>query len=328
MPEALKSEERAVSVATTHPAIELRSLSKTYGRGRKAFTAVKGLSVVIPPGQVFGFLGPNGAGKTTTIKMLAGLLLPTGGSAAVLGYDVQRQRSLAVQQIGAVLEGSRNIYWSLTAMQNLLYFGRLKGLRTADIKPRGERLLSELGLWDRRDQQVGGFSRGMQQKVAIAAALVTDPPVILLDEPTIGLDIEAARTVKEWIVRLAEEGKTVVLTTHQLAMAEELSHRVAVIRTGEIVADLPIGELLDRYAENRFEVRVAAPISLVSTPLFPTEQLEAIDSNQTRILLPTGDQHALQSVLARVREASLPIAAVNRVRPSLEEVFVQIVRGK
>jgi ABC-2 type transport system ATP-binding protein len=328
MLEALQSTNETTSAGRIRPAIELRSLSKTYGRGKKAFTAVKSLSVSIAPGVVFGFLGPNGAGKTTTIKMLAGLLLPTSGRATVHGYDVQRQRSMAVQQIGAVLEGSRNIYWSLTAMQNLIYFGRLKGLRAAEIKPRAEQLLQELGLWDRRDQTVGGFSRGMQQKVAIAAALVTDPPVVLLDEPTIGLDVEASRTVRQWVIRLAkEEGKTVVLTTHQLAMAEELSDRVAVIRSGEIVADLPTDELLDRYAENRIDVRLAAERAKVAVT-FPDAELEDAGPGQTSLLLPTEDQSALRSTLAKTAEAELPLVSVNQVRPSLEQVFLQITQER
>lgn len=328
MLETLASRDAAGPTAT-QPAIELQSLSKRYGRGKRAVEAVKPLSLTVQPGQVFGFLGPNGAGKTTTIKMLAGLLLPSTGTALIHGFDITRQRSRAVQQIGAVLEGSRNVYWSLTAWQNLLYFGRLKGLRTARIKPQAERLLQELGLWDRRHDQLGGFSRGMQQKVAIAAALVTDPPVILLDEPTIGLDVEAAHTVKQWVTRLArEEGKTVVLTTHQLAMAEELSDRVAVIRSGEIVADLSIGDLLDRYAENRHQIRVAAPAHLIAGKLVADAQIEEVDSQQTRILLPSTDQQQLQAALGEIRQLELPLIEVTRVRPTLEQVFVRLVQGE
>ncbi len=163
------------------PAIALRGLTKRFGH----LTAVDEVSLEVPRGQVFGLLGPNGAGKTTTIKLMTGLVTPTSGTVVLGGYDISRQRSRAVQQVGAVLEGSRNVYWSLSAWQNLLYFGRLKGLRAAEIKPRAERLLRDLALWDRRNDQVGGFSRGMQQKVAVAAALVTGPQVVLLDEPTI-----------------------------------------------------------------------------------------------------------------------------------------------
>jgi ABC-2 type transport system ATP-binding protein len=305
-------------------AVELRGLTKRFGR----LTAVEDVSLEIPAGQVFGLLGPNGAGKTTTIKMIAGLVTPTAGTARLTGYDISRQRSLAVQQLGAVLEGSRNVYWSLSAWQNLLYFGRLKGLRAAEIKPRAERLLRDLGLWDRRNEQVGGFSRGMQQKVAVAAALVTDPPVLLLDEPTIGLDVEAARTVRQWVVRLArEEGKTIVLTTHQLAMAEELCDRVAVMRDGRIVTDLLTGVLLDRYVEDRFEVRVTGTPAAVAGVLPVDAALESANGHTT-IQLPTADQDALHAALAKLHTNGVPVLGVSRIEPSLEDVFVSLVHGE
>jgi ABC-2 type transport system ATP-binding protein len=310
----------------TAPAIELRGLTKRFGH----LTAVDEVSLEVPKGQVFGLLGPNGAGKTTTIKMMTGLVTPTSGSVRLGGYDVATQRSRAVRQVGAVLEGSRNVYWSLSAWQNLLYFGRLKGLRAAEVKPRAQRLLRDLGLWERRNQQVGGFSRGMQQKVAVAAALVTDPAIVLLDEPTIGLDVEAARTVRQWVVHLArDEGKTIVLTTHQLAMAEELCDRVAVIRQGRIVTDLPTRELLDRFVEDRFQVEVGGTHARLPSALalLADAAVEPADG-RTIITLPTADQEALHQLLATLHAATVPVVGVSRVRPSLEAVFVKLVRGE
>jgi ABC-2 type transport system ATP-binding protein len=226
---------------TGESALELSRLAKTYGRGTAARRAVRSTSLSVPWGQVLGLLGPNGAGKTTLIKMICGLVTPTTGTIRIGGWDLATERSRAVLQIGAVLEGSRNVYWPLSAWENLLYFGRLKGVRGEVLRPRAERLLRDLDLWERRHGQVGSFSRGMQQKVAVAAALITDPPILLLDEPTIGLDVESARTFKEWIAHLArDEHKTILLTTHQLHdVAQELSDRIAVIRSGEIIADLP-----------------------------------------------------------------------------------------
>jgi len=305
-------------------AIELRGLTKRY----KGVTAVEELSLDIRSGQVFALLGPNGAGKTTIIKMIAGLVTPTEGTARLGGYDIATHRSHAVQQIGAVLEGSRNVYWSLSAWQNLIYFGRLKGLRTSEIKPRAERLLTELGLWDRRKEQVGSFSRGMQQKVAVAAALVTDPQILLLDEPTIGLDVEASRTVRQWVLRLAhDEGKTIVLTTHQLEMAEELSDRVAIIRSGRIIADLPTDDLLDRYVEDRFAVEVAGTPDTLAGAL-PTDLAHGSSSSRTVIELPTAEQDSLHAVLAELHAASVPVLAVSRIRPNLEAVFVRLIEGQ
>jgi len=233
-----------------------------------------------------------------------------------------------VRQIGAVLEGSRNVYWSMSAWQNLLYFGRLKGLRGGELKPRAERLLGELGLWDRRGEPVGTFSRGMQQKVAVAAALITDPPIVLLDEPTIGLDVEAARTVKDWVVRLAhEQHKTVVLTTHQLAMAEELSDRVAVIRDGAIVAVLPTADLLGRFREDRYEVRVAGPPDQLGPACLPGDVSVAAEDGATRITLPTADADDLFKLLAEVQSLGLPLLSVRQVEPDLEEVFLRLVHA-
>jgi ABC-2 type transport system ATP-binding protein len=307
-------------------AIELSGLTKRYRRGKDWLTAVNDVTLTVPAGQVIGLLGPNGAGKTTTIKMICGLVLPTAGTIRISGYDVGHQRAGAVRQIGAVLEGSRNVYWPLTAWQNLMYFGRLKGLRGAEVRPRAERLLTGLGLWDRRNQTVGSFSRGMQQKVAIAAALITDPPVLLLDEPTIGLDVAAARTVKDWIAHLAaDEGKTILLTTHQLAIAQELAGRIAVIRDGRIIADLPTPELLSRYAEDRFEVRVPTMQNEFPALLPPGTQIVP-RAEATRLLLPDADQAALHTILDALWAAGIPLLSASQARPDLEEIFLRLIR--
>jgi ABC-2 type transport system ATP-binding protein len=306
-------------------AIETAGLAKTYGSGTKALVAVKPTTLSVPWGQVIGLLGPNGAGKTTIIKMISGLITPTSGTVRLGGYDVGRQRPKAVRQIGAVLEGSRNVYWPLSAWENLMYFGQLKGLRVREIKPRAERLLTELGLWGRRHETVGSFSRGMQQKVAVSAALITDPPIILLDEPTIGLDVEAARTFKDWIAHLArDEDKTIVLTTHQLEDAEELAERIAVIKDGEIIADMGTVELLTRHAENRFEIRVTGSLNGVALPA--GAQAEP-DGDQTRVVLPGTDSASVYAVLDRLRATGAGLVSVTQAQPRLEEVFIRLIRS-
>ncbi|MPY80783.1 MAG: ATP-binding cassette domain-containing protein [Actinophytocola sp.] len=309
-------------------AIEYSGLSKTYGRGKDALTAVRPTTLSVPWGQVIGLLGPNGAGKTTIIKMTAGLITATAGGVRIGGHDIRRDRAEAVRLIGAVLEGSRNVYWPMSAWENLMYFGRLKGLRGAEIRPRAQWLLAELGLWERRHQLVGGFSRGMQQKVAVAAALITDPQILLLDEPTLGLDVEAARTFKDWIARLArDEGKTIVLTTHQLQVAQELSDRIAVIREGEIIADLPTAELLARHAENRFEVRLDAPLDGLRASI-PDGATVSEDGIETRIVLPDADTRALYGFLDRLSDTGAPLTAVAKAQPSLEEIFIRLVHDE
>ncbi|PSL01650.1 ABC-2 type transport system ATP-binding protein [Haloactinopolyspora alba] len=323
--EAVLTENPASAGTAPGAAIELSGLGKAYGRGEHAFAAVRETTLSVPWGQVIGLLGPNGAGKTTTIKMICGLITPSTGSITLGGYDVARQRSHAVRQIGAVLEGSRNVYWPMSAWENLMYFGRLKGLRGSEVRPRARRLLTDLGLWERRHETVGSYSRGMQQKVAVAAALITDPPIILLDEPTLGLDVEAARTVKDWIAHLAaDDGKTVVLTTHQLEVAQELSDRIAVIKEGEIIADLPTTELLARHAENRYEIRVAGSLDGNVGGLPAGARVEP-DGSGTRVLLPDADSATVYAVLDQLAAADQQLVSVAQARPSLEAVFIRLL---
>ncbi|MFF0869747.1 ATP-binding cassette domain-containing protein [Nonomuraea sp. NPDC003560] len=297
--------------------IEIDALTKVYGSAQ--VRAVDEVSLRVPAGSVVGFLGPNGAGKTTTIKMLAGLLSPTSGRVRLAGFDVTRQRRSAMACFGAVLEGSRNVYWTLSAWQNLMYFGRLKGLRKARVAERAEDLLTDLGLWERRHEKVGGFSRGMQQKVAIAVALIADPPVVLLDEPTLGLDVEATRTVRNWIAEQARElGTTVLLTTHQLDIAQELCDRVAVMRQGRLVADLPTRELLARFRErDRYEIRVegAAP------PGFDADTRDGVTTIRVRV----SDPAEVYDVVRRLRAHGAVLESLTQVQPGLEDVFLALV---
>jgi ABC-2 type transport system ATP-binding protein len=304
------------------PVLEARGLTKVFDTGARALRAVDDVDLAVHAGEVVALLGPNGAGKTTTIKMVAGLVTPTSGSVTILDHDLRRDRGAAVRHLGAVLEGGRNVYWALSAWQNLVYFGRLRGLRTREFAPRAEWLLRELGLWERRREPVGGFSRGMQQKVAIAAALVSDPTLLLLDEPTIGLDVTSARTVKDWIRRLAtDEHKAVVLTTHQLAVAEELSDRVMVISDGRILADRPIGELLAQFREDRFEIAVAVPPDEVPPSMLYDVHGGPDDKHATIVVFPP----ELYEVLDLLRLYRMPLVSVDPVQPDLEEVFVRLV---
>jgi ABC-2 type transport system ATP-binding protein len=305
------------------PAIETSGLTKVYGASTTK--AVDDVSLSVPAGTVFGFLGPNGAGKTTTIKILAGLLSATSGQARLNGLDVARQRAAAMEQFGAVLEGSRNTYWTLSAMQNLLYFGRLRGMRTSEARSAAERLLRGLGLWERRNDKVGGYSLGMRQKVAVAASLIADPPIVLLDEPTIGLDVEATRTVKDWIRTLSkEQGKTILLTTHQMNVVEELCDRVAVIRKGQVVTDLPTDELLARSRErDRYEIRIGGTADGLVLP----EGFTAVGGAETTLISGRlEDPRDLYPVVDRLRAYGAVIESLAQVQPDLEDVFLELVK--
>jgi ABC-2 type transport system ATP-binding protein len=308
--------------------IELEGLSKTYpGRNGSAVTAVDDLKLRIEAGQLFGFLGPNGAGKTTTIKMICGLVIPDHGTIHLDGLDVARQRGSAMAKIGVVLEGTRNVYWRLSAWENLMYFGRLKGRSGRQIRGLGERLLRDLELWDRRKTPVRQFSRGMQQKVAIACALIADPPVILLDEPTLGLDVQSARTVRRWIRRLVDEvGKTVILTTHQLGMAEELCDRVGIMREGRLVANQPVDELLRLSSEDLYLIKYVGQTTEWIGTHFP-QLLEGSENGLQTLKGVVEDQAALYQLLEHLRESGSRLHSVLKQEPDLEEVFIRLTEG-
>lgn len=314
-------------------AIQLTQLSKAYAkRGSDPLQAVSNLNLSVPQGQVIGFLGPNGAGKTTTIKMMCGLVEPTTGQVKLHGFNVRSQRGIAMRHIGAVLEGTRNIYWRLTAWQNLVYFGRLKGFGGRQLRQRAEKLLKELDLWERRKDEVKEFSRGMQQKVAIASALIADPPIVLLDEPTLGLDVNAARTVKEWVKELARsENKTIVLTTHQLDMAEELCERVVIMSHGKMIVDEPTPKLLNLFQHEYYELRLDSPIEQTTSHLanWPLIQPNVSDEGgQTLVTGALADGNTVYQLLAAVEETTIPLISVQRSQPNLEEVFVQVTNGQ
>jgi ABC-2 type transport system ATP-binding protein len=199
--------------------------------------AVRGVSFGIAEGELFGLLGPNGAGKTTTIKMLITLLIPTEGSASVLGYDVVKDAREVRKRIGYVFGGDRGLYERLSALDNLRYFAELYAVPPAEQKRRIAELLDLVGLAGREKERVEGYSRGMRQRLHIARGLLHDPPVVFLDEPTIGVDPVGARELRRTIAGLTQAGKTVLLTTHYMFEADDLCDRMAVINKGEIVAE-------------------------------------------------------------------------------------------
>src|SRR5213596_3996257 len=222
-------------------ALDLHRTYKTHPctirRRVKEVEAVRGISFAIDEGELFGLLGPNGAGKTTTIKMLITLLIPTAGSARVLGLDVVKDAREVRKRIGYVFGGERGVYERLSGYDNLRYFAELYGVPAKLQKRRIEELLELVGLKGREHERAEGYSRGMKQRLHVARGLLHDPEVLFLDEPTIGLDPVGAREIRATIASLTEAGKTVLLTTHYMFEADALCDRIAVISQGSIVAE-------------------------------------------------------------------------------------------
>ncbi len=216
------------------PAIVLRDVSKVYGSGKKQFTAVNRLSLEVPQGQVFGLLGPNGSGKTTTISMISGLIPASSGSIEILGMSIQRERRRIRQLLGTVPQETA-LYEELTAWANMSFHADLYGVPRREKKERITRLLQLVSLADRKDSRVGTFSGGMKRRLAIARALLHDPRLIILDEPTLGVDVQARAAIWEYIRDLRGQGKTILITTNLLEEAQELCDQLAIIDHGALV---------------------------------------------------------------------------------------------
>jgi len=294
-------------------------LEKTFRSRGKTTRAVAGVHLRVERGEVLAFLGPNGAGKTTTIKMIAGLIRPDAGSVRVAGRDPHRD-PWALRQLGAVLEGNRNVYWRLTPLENLEYFGVLKGLTAASARRRGKALLDRFELTHKQNALTQQLSRGMQQKLAIAVSLIHEPALLLLDEPTLGLDVEAAETVKQLIRELAGEGQAIVLTTHQLDVAQQLSHRVAIIREGRIVAEDRTATLLARFSGDQYEIEVEGELGEARRARLAELGAQPLNGR----IVYVGSPEGLWAVLEALRP--LPILRVEKDRADLTEVFLKLVR--
>lgn len=211
--------------------IEFSSIKKQYGD----FHAVKGIELSIGKGELFGFLGPNGAGKTTMIRILTGIIKPTSGKVLIGGYDLYKEPDMAKSLIGFVPDRPY-LYEKLTPLEYFDFMGGLYNVGKERIVSKGEEMLKLFSLWDRRNELIESFSHGMKQKVAMSAAILHDPEIFVVDEPTVGLDPKSVKLAKEFFKSLIAEGKTVFLTTHTLSVAEDLCNRIAIIRNGEIVA--------------------------------------------------------------------------------------------
>ena len=289
-------------------AILADGLTKTYpaGKGGSPLRAVDGIDFSVRPGEVFGFLGPNGAGKTTTIRMLTGLTRPTSGRASIMGLDLAAEPTLIKKRIGVVPEAS-NLYDELSALDNLVFSMQLYGVPRRERRPRAEALLERFRLGEKRDAPFAKLSRGMKRALTVAAALAHCPPLIFLDEPTTGLDVMSARSLRQMIAGLRDEGVTVFLTTHYLEEAERLCDRIAVIVRGRIVA-LDTVEALKAGAEQKTIVEVVLADSKGD---LEKKRIESDDVEATV-------RHALADAGGR------RVLAVNTLRPSLEDVFVRL----
>jgi len=303
-------------------AIEVKDLTKNYGE----ITAVDHINFGVRKGEIFGFLGPNGAGKTTTIRILTGVIKPDSGTATIIGYSILEE-PLKAKQIISVVPEMANAYIDLTGWQNLMLIGELYGVSKKEREERAKYLLKEFGLYERRKHLVRGFSKGMKQKLILCLALLTEPEILFLDEPTGGLDVESARLIRDIIRQYNRDGTTIFLSTHNMEEANRLCDRIAIINYGKIAAiDSPENFRMKSSSLKSVEVSFNEPIRVneLSKILNITEAKKIGD----KIRLYTDEPHSvINSLTDYARSKGLIIISLNTLAPTLEDVFIKLIKG-
>jgi ABC-2 type transport system ATP-binding protein len=298
-------------------------LVKNFG----SFTAVKNISLYVPEGEVLALLGPNGAGKTTTVRMLGSILKPTRGTATIAGYDTVKEARMVRRLIGLLTEFP-GLYHRMTGLSYLAFFGELQGLSKREVLSRSEMLLGQFRLWEARDKQVGTYSKGMKQKLSLVRAMLHDPQVLFLDEPTSAMDPHSAKLVRDALVALRQERRTIVICTHNLTEAEQLADRIAIVRRGEIIAQgTPAALTQQLLGDPVMEIRLACALNGLAESLADQVQIVAQGENWLRysVTNPTEFNPLLLNQLAR---QNLPVVTLSAVPRSLEEIYLHIVESE
>ena len=289
--------------------------------------ALKGISLEIKPGEMFGLLGPNGAGKTTLIKCLTTLLLPTSGRVWINGFELTKQDNAIRATVGCMLMGERGLYWKLTGRENLMFFGALYHLSPAERKRRADHIIEKLSLGDIADRSVETYSSGQKMKLAFAKALINDAPLLILDEPTNTLDVPSARELRAVVRELNDEGKTVIYTTHIMSEAETLCDRVAIIDRGEVLAMGAVPELkasLKREAVIRIEgvISTKAAEAVQALPGVSRAATLAVNGHQQLTVVADDQQALLPRLIETLTAHSAVMQKITPEEVTLEDVFI------
>jgi len=305
------------------PMIQTEGLTKRFGD----LTAVDGLTLSVSEGEILVLLGPNGAGKTTTVRMLASILRPTSGWGRVAGHDIVAEAE-TVRRLMGLLTEFPGLYLRMRALDYLDFFGQLYGMSPRRREERAEELLRHFGLWEDRNLHLGEFSKGMRQKLALIRALLHDPPVLFLDEPTSAMDPQSAKLVRDTILELRRRGKTILVCTHNLAEAEILADRIAIISRGKLIALGTPAELRTHFlGEPLLELRLASPLDGLLSLADDLVRVE--DHGSTWLRYRTAAPEAVNPLLLeRLTRRGARVVTVSEVPRSLEEVYLRIVEGE
>jgi ABC-2 type transport system ATP-binding protein len=304
--------------------IETENLTRKFGE----LTAVDNVTLKVNKGEVFGFLGPNGAGKTTTVRMLCCLISKTSGKARIGDFDVdQKEDRLKIRKMVGYLSGDVGLYENLSAYKNLDFYGKLYEVPSAEKEENIKRLLQLLGIWERKDDAVAGFSKGMKQKLAIARAMIHEPQLLFLDEPTANLDPEAAKTVRDFILELKKEKRTIFMNTHNLAEAERVCDRIAVLKTKLIRVGSP-KDLERSISSRKTVVQLESIVDSVLVAVKKLGTVKNVSTSENKLILDMDDPDKDNPQLVKaIVAAGGNIQYVTELRSTLEDVYLKLVRG-
>lgn len=293
--------------------------------------AVKGINLTVHKGETVGLLGPNGAGKTTFIKMMCGLLIPSRGEVLINGISIHKKRLLALNHISVVLEGNRNLYWRLTVKENLEYFAGNRGMSKKSVQDKITELLDMFHLTEKAHEMVNSLSRGMQQKVSIAVALLADTDIIFLDEPTLGLDVETSYEIRNILRDIAKkEGKTILMSSHDMPVVQDLCERVVIINKGKVVADERVDHLLSLFESKAYAFTILSPLHENQMKEISVNFMmnTANDEQGNQILNFTiADGHELYAIVDHLEKYGVTIEKIDRTIVDFEQAFINIVKG-
>ncbi|WP_136688607.1 ABC transporter ATP-binding protein [Halorhabdus amylolytica] len=308
------------------PALSVDGLSKTFGSGSDAVTAVEDVSFTVESGDVVGLLGPNGAGKTTTIKSILGLVRPDAGDVRVRGIDVYEHPRRAYEHVDAMLEGARNDYWRLTVRENLRYFAAIRGHDPDSLADRHAELLAALEIESKADTQVRDLSRGMKQKVSLASVLASDVSVAFLDEPTLGLDVESSMTIRRELVRLAAEHElTLLVSSHDMDVIEAVCDRVIIMNEGRVIVDDTVPNLLDGFETTGYRISARSIEDSLIDALRSEFDVTDVDRRGDRIAFEiAADSVRFYRLMNRLQANDVQLDGVETVQPDLDDVFLEV----
>ncbi|MDV2684377.1 ABC transporter ATP-binding protein [Alkalihalophilus lindianensis] len=311
--------------------IEVQNVSKSYHSKKETTHVLKDITFSVPKGEIVGLLGSNGAGKTTLIKILCNLIESDTGSISINQQSVNHKNKKALRYVSSVLEGNRNIYWRLTIKENVEYFLGIRGFSKKEIAERLNHILMKFELYEKRDKLVKNLSRGMQQKVAIVIALMADTEVVILDEPTLGLDVVSNQIILEFLLEIVKEkDKTIIISSHDMNLIEKLCDRVFIISDGKLITDSSVDELLDLfkvvsyhfYFEHALEERQKVALLAYS------DMIELQSSDQREFMKVTMSHNQdIYNIMDLLKQLHIEIASIEKEQVNFEQVFLKIVRG-